>query len=61
MNTLALPSPDELRERIEACEQELRALKRLLRMAQYATDAEAAARRREGSTAPEPDGGKHAS
>jgi hypothetical protein len=47
MDTISLPHPDQLRARIEACEAELRALRRLLRSSQDAADADAAKRRGE--------------
>jgi hypothetical protein len=46
MDTIILPPPDELRRRIDACELELKALRRLLRISQDAHDAEDARRAR---------------
>ncbi|HTU18787.1 MAG TPA: hypothetical protein VMG10_12065 [Gemmataceae bacterium] len=43
---IRLPSPDALQRRIADCQAELRSLRRLLRVAQDAYDAEAARRRR---------------
>jgi hypothetical protein len=51
-NTLVIPSPDQLRERIAQCELELRALRRLLRMSVSAAVAlEAREARREAAHA----------
>jgi hypothetical protein len=47
METTLLPLPEQLRQRISACEQELRALRRLLRVSQDMQDAANARRRRE--------------
>jgi hypothetical protein len=46
METLTLPPPDEIQERITACEIELKSLRRLLRMSRAMRDAEAARQRR---------------
>jgi hypothetical protein len=46
VNNITLPQPDELRERIAACEVELKSLRRLLRMSRAMQDAEAARKRR---------------
>jgi hypothetical protein len=46
MKPVPLPHPDDINRRIEACKEELRALNRLLRTAQYARDAEEARVRR---------------
>jgi hypothetical protein len=40
MDTLSLPHPDEIRRRIASCEGELKALRKLLRAAQDAHDAD---------------------
>jgi hypothetical protein len=53
METLALPPPDQIRQRINACSQELKSLRRLLRMSQDMRDAEEARRSRQ---APEQEG-----
>jgi hypothetical protein len=42
MGTITLPPPEEIRQRIAACERELRALRRLLRASQDAYDAQEA-------------------
>jgi hypothetical protein len=47
MNTTTLPPPDELRQRIADCEEELRALRRLLRMSAAMRSATEARERRE--------------
>jgi len=47
MNTVVLPHPDEIIRRIDACEQELRSLKKLLRASRDFYDAEEARSRRE--------------
>jgi hypothetical protein len=47
MSTLSLPSPDELQLRIDACEAELKALRKLQRLADAALQAEEARSRRE--------------
>ena len=52
MGTLTLPPPDELRRRISDCERELKALRRLLRVSQDATDAEEARQSRAHSVVP---------
>jgi hypothetical protein len=44
---LFLPPPDRIIERIELCERELKALRRLLRTSKHAYDADEARRRRE--------------
>jgi hypothetical protein len=46
MNGLTIPTPDELQRRITACEEELKALRRMLRLADAAQQAEEARRRR---------------
>ncbi|HTU22879.1 MAG TPA: hypothetical protein VMG10_32870 [Gemmataceae bacterium] len=48
MKPIQLPHPDEIRRGIDACEREMRALRRLLRTCQDAYDADAARRLREG-------------
>jgi hypothetical protein len=47
MRTLTVPTPDELQRRIESCEAELKALRRLQRLADAAQQAENARRQRE--------------
>lgn len=44
---ITIPAPDELRRRIEACEIELKSLRRLLRMSRAATRAAEARKSRE--------------
>jgi hypothetical protein len=44
---LVVPTPDEIVARIAACEQELKSLRRLLRLAQHLRDAHEARQRRE--------------
>lgn len=56
MDTIILPPPDDIRERIASCEAELKSLRRLLRASQDAHDARDARRRRE-RPAPSPTGG----
>jgi len=46
MEPIVLPPPDEIRQRISDCEQELKALRRLLRASVAAHDAAAARQRR---------------
>jgi hypothetical protein len=45
-NCIPLPHPDELRRRIDACEGELKALRKLLRASQDYYDAETNRRKR---------------
>jgi hypothetical protein len=47
MRTLTVPNPDELQRRIESCEAELKALRKLQRLADAAQQAEDARQRRE--------------
>lgn len=47
MSTLQLPPPEQIRERITATEDELKALRRLLRASVAAAKAEEAKRKRE--------------
>jgi hypothetical protein len=47
MDTLFLPPPDRILERIELCERELKSLRRLLRASRHAHAAADARRRRE--------------
>jgi hypothetical protein len=47
MEPIILPPPDQIRKRIEDCEQELKSLKRLLRASIAAHDAAEARQRRE--------------
>jgi hypothetical protein len=42
MDTIIIPTDEQIRDRIGSCEIELRALRRLLRVAQHARDAETA-------------------
>jgi hypothetical protein len=56
MNSITIPHPDEIRSRIASCEAELRALKKLLRVAQLADDAEDARQRREAAASATPPG-----
>jgi hypothetical protein len=48
MERITIPTPDEIRQRITDCERELKALRRLLRMALHALDAAEARHRRAG-------------
>jgi hypothetical protein len=50
-HAITIPSPDQIRVRISACEDELRALRRLLRLSNNAVKAEEARRRRQGEEA----------
>lgn len=45
-DTLTLPKPDEIEQRIKACREELASLKRMQRLIKAARDAEAAKARR---------------
>jgi hypothetical protein len=47
METVTLPPPDQIRRRIGDCEQELRCLRRLLRMSRAIHDADEARQRRQ--------------
>jgi hypothetical protein len=47
MGTITLPPPDQIRQRIDSCVQELKSLRRLLRMSQDMRDAEEAGQRRQ--------------
>jgi hypothetical protein len=47
MESLSVPHPDEIQRRIEACEAELKALRKLQRLADAALTAEEARARRE--------------
>jgi hypothetical protein len=53
METITLPPPDLIRRRISDCAQEMKSLRRLLRMSQDMRDAEEARQRRQ---APEQEG-----
>jgi hypothetical protein len=57
MSTYVIPSPDDLQRRIDACEAELKALRKLQRLADAAQQAEEARRRRE--EAARRNGGRH--
>jgi hypothetical protein len=46
MEQITVPPPDEIRRRITACEDELKALRRLLRISHYAETADKARQRR---------------
>jgi hypothetical protein len=46
MNLITVPTPDQLRQRIADCEEELRELRRLLRMSLAMSHATEARRRR---------------
>jgi hypothetical protein len=48
MEPITLPHPDDLRKRIESCEGELKALRKLLRASQDAYDADHYRRQRQG-------------
>jgi hypothetical protein len=48
-DTLTLPKPDEIEQRIKACREEMDALKRMQRLIKAAHDAEAAKARRTAS------------
>jgi hypothetical protein len=50
MDSIIIPRPDTIRKRICACEQELRALRRLLRLSVSAETAEEARQQRETAT-----------
>jgi hypothetical protein len=45
-DTIALPRPEEIEQRIKACREEMAALKRMQRLMKAARDAEAAKARR---------------
>jgi hypothetical protein len=47
MDTITIPPPETLQQRISDCETELRSLRRLLRMAKSMQSADEARRRRE--------------
>lgn len=47
MEPITIPTPDQLRQRIAECERERRALQRMLRLSQAATDADEARRARQ--------------
>jgi hypothetical protein len=47
MKTFVVPSPDDILRRIDSCEAELKALRKLLRLADAAQQAEDARRQRE--------------
>jgi hypothetical protein len=49
---ITLPTPDELADRIRACREELAALRKLLRMARAARNANAARERHQAGSAP---------
>jgi hypothetical protein len=51
METLTVPHPDDLQRRIEACEAELKALRKMQRLADAALAAEEARRRRDPTSA----------
>jgi hypothetical protein len=46
MDTITIPAPDQIRQRIASCEEELRSLRRLLRLSLTAKQADDARQQR---------------